>query len=197
MNTKILLSLLLSLGLTFSLASGQNCSSVSNSINQDFTGMAHGSRPACWVTHFPGWTGTFSGVYNGDYRYHLLYNSSGYPTNHAQVKPFYLVMQRCSMHGLLTFSLSQYLNAYPAVRYFDVGTMSDPNNPATFTFFQRIDHQSATPTNFSVDLSSYMGSDQYIAFRTHLSNGNAFSIDNIVWSDPSPFPIVLPPKGPL
>jgi hypothetical protein len=195
MNIKKFTSFAFGLGMAFSFVSAQNCSVLSESINQDFTGMTHGTRPACWVSHHhPTISGTFSGVYNGDQRYYLEWHNGGYPQNSAQVRPFVLAMQRCTMRGPLSFSVWQLFNA-PS-RSLEVGTMSDPNNPATFTPFQTINHFSGTPATYTVDFTGYIGTDKYIAFRSFMSNGNGFSIDNIVWSGPPAVVTpVMPPKG--
>jgi hypothetical protein len=198
MNTKTILSLVLGLGMTFSLSKGQSCTVQASSITQDFTGMSHGSRPVCWVAHHPIIAGeTFSGVYNGDLEYHIHWSNMGGATGGVP-QSFIVAMQRCTVKGPLSFRLKQYPNA--ATLPFEVGTMSDPNNPTTFTSFQTINHYSSTGANFTVDLTGYVGTHEYIAFRAHLTRGSGFSFDNIVWSGPPPIVtppiIILPPKGP-
>ena len=192
MKIKTFAGLVIGLGMALSTVQAQNCSVLSESINQDFTGMAYGARPACWVTHYyPNTPETFSGAYPGDQRYYLEWHNGGAPANVEPVRPFILALQRCTMRGPLSFSVWQLFNA-PS-RSLEVGTMSNPNNPATFTPYQIINHFSGTPATYTVDFTGYVGTDQYIAFRAFLSNGNGFSFDNIIWSGPPA--VVMPPKG--
>jgi hypothetical protein len=198
MNMKTFLSLALGLGMAFSFARGQNCSVQASSITQNFTGMAQGSRPPCWQSHYLNNGNTFSGVYSGESRYWLMYNDGGSPANSLPPLPFTLVMHRCTVKGPLAFELRGYTAG--SSRPLEIGTMSDPNNPATFTTFQTYYWPNSTPTTINCDLTSYVGTDEYIAFRAWLSNGNNYILDNIVWSGPSPIVIppviILPPKGP-
>lgn len=57
-----------------------------------------------------------------------------------------------------------YARASDTVPVLQVGTMTDPANPATFTMFQSV-ALTSTNTLYSVDWSTYAGTDQYFAFK--------------------------------
>ena len=65
---------------------------------------------------------------------------------------------------------------------FEVGTMSDPNNPTTFTPYDTIEY-SATFTwlPFSVLFNDYTGNDQYIAFRAMNGIDVSYLLDNLTF----------------
>lgn len=197
MKFKKFTTLMLGLGMAASFAHAQSCSVLSESINQNFSGMAHGTRPPCWVAHnidIPNYT--FSGVNVNQGNYCIQYFGGVYPVNHAQVRTFVVAMQRCTMRGPLSFTLTWNGYISGVLRPFQVGTMSDPNNPATFVPIETFTTGDFTPMNITVDLTSYVGTNQYIAFRTYLSNHNGWTIDNVTWSGPpAVLTPVLPPLG--
>ena len=196
MKFKKFTSLAFGLGMAFSSVIAQNCSVLSESINQNFSNLAHGTRPPCWVAHTPNIPNyTFNGVSINQSNYHIQFNSAGYPPNNAQVQTFIVAMQRCTMRGPLSFQLT-WAGALGVARPFQVGTMSDPNNPATFVPVETFSLTDFFTHNLTVDFTSYVGTNNYIAFRTYLSNNNGYIIDNIVWSGPPAVVTpVMPPKG--
>jgi hypothetical protein len=196
MKTNILLALLLGLCFTAPRAQAQGCTTQLSTINENFNAIAHGAIPTCWTRHTPSiGSDGFNGTSNTNFRHNMIWlNINGAPDQLAP-KPFILVMQRCTMLGPVSFKLSRTLNTvwqWPV----EVGTMSDPNNPNTFVPLYAYYPTSATQVAYSVDLSGYAGTDEYIAFRAIMSDGNSFTLDDITFSGPPPIaPPALGPKG--
>lgn len=172
----------------------QGCTTKLSSINENFNAIAHGAIPTCWTRHSPsiGANG-FNGASNTDHRHNIIWmDNNGTPDQQSPGK-FILAMQRCTMLGPVSFKLARMSNSvwqWPC----EVGTMSDPNNPATFVPLYAFYPTSATQVTYSVNLSGYSGTNEYIAFRTIMGEGNTFTIDDITFSGPPP--VAPPALGP-
>ncbi|MBK7031509.1 MAG: choice-of-anchor J domain-containing protein [Bacteroidales bacterium] len=63
-----------------------------------------------------------------------------------------------------------------------VGTMTDKADPATFVPFATVVVNASTWTEFTVNFSTYAGTDQYIAFKHPLTTTYSYVyVDNAVW----------------
>jgi hypothetical protein len=190
MNTKMILRLLLSLCLMVTAAQAQNCGVLLETINENFNAIPHNSLPACWTRHTPTVPGNvFNGVAINSLSYQFHWQDTQAPADQLAPKHFVLVMQRSTMKGPVTFKASRQLSSvwqWPV----EVGTMSDPNNPSTFEPLYAFYPTSTIPTTYTANLTNYTGTNQFIAFRTFMSEGHTFTIDDITWSGP---PAVLSP----
>lgn len=152
------------------------CSVAVSSVNENFD--ASTSIPTCWTTHTSG-----SGGGNISILAHASYSMSGINSlrmghaggNTADI--LYAVMPKVTnAQGLLYF----YARTDGGIQL-EVGTMSDPNNKNTFSLFQTISHGSNYQL-FSVDFSTYTGSNQYIAFKYNMPGGKWTVLDNILYT---------------
>ena len=63
----------------------------------------------------------------------------------------------------------------------EVGTITDPADPSTFTMFQAVT-LTTTHTEYTVNFDTYLGSDTYIAFRhPNTSTFDSIYLDDIIW----------------
>ncbi len=146
-------------------------------LDEDFETVADGSVPDCWTALKPG-TSTFadlsvrnrnnSKVFNMD-------NSSSSNGTMILVTPFLTTLSSGN------FSLMLEAQATNGSQDLIVGTMSDPNDVSSFTAFSTLD-LSSNYQNFTVDFSSYSGTDKYIAFSRVMTQAfTQVNIDNIIW----------------
>lgn len=175
MKQFLAIALTMVLLLTGSVLQAQ-CNFQVSTINEDFDAIPDGQRPACWYAHntsIPGGSGNF--VHLGEY-WMWKYAAA------AQTEMFMVVMRNSTVKGPLNFDLKK----YPSGGYltFEVGTVSNPNDPNTFTNFQSISHNSDVPLPCLVDFSSYAGTNKYIAFRCYIANNQGFSFDNVTFTGP-------------
>jgi hypothetical protein len=184
MKIKKILLLLLSLTLVGAAAQAQNCAIRLASINENFSTTPNYAVPTCWTRHSPTVPGTLlNGVSIAHQKYYLYWMDTNGTPNQLAPQSFFLVMQRCTMLGPLSFKLAR-LNGVVWQWPLEVGTMSDPNNPSTFVPIQAYYPTSSTEVTYTMDLSSYAGTNEYIAFRSFVSEGITFTIDDITFSGP-------------
>ncbi len=184
MKTNTLLALLLGLCFTAPSAQAQSCTTQLSTINENFNGIAHGAIPTCWTRHTPSiGSDGFNGVSNTNLRHNMIWmDGNGVPDQLAP-KSFIVSMQRCTMLGPVTFKLARGYNSvwqWP----FEVGTMSDPNDAATFVPLYAFYPTSNVQVAYSVNLSGYTGTNEYIAFRGTMSEGNSFTFDDVTFMGP-------------
>lgn len=158
------------------------CNSQVSTINENFNNVADYQLPNCWKAHYveiPNETGNY--VLSGEYR---IQRFNGGTVNHMG---FVAVMPQSTVKGPVSFDLRKYPNGAPTNQLtLELGTMSNPNDPLTFTPFQSVQYFSSTPHRFTVDFSAYSGTNKYIAFRCALLPGEGFGIDNLTFSGPLP-----------
>lgn len=186
---KIVLLSFLALAL-FSPSLLAQCNPVS-SINENFNSTAYQQRPPCWsgiFQHDPG--ATFNFVYNGEY-WMFHHHSSPNPIAYTMIT----VLPRCTVKGPLTFDMRKMNNFAGTTNDIEIGTMSNPNDHNTFVPFQTVSHISTNVVSKTVDLTNYAGTNEYIAFRTHLPPNSGFIIDNVSWTGP-PVPPLTPVTAP-
>ncbi len=165
------------------------CSGLVSTINENFDAIAYGQRPTCWTgfyTAVPSVTANY--CYNGEYWIQRVNQGAATPEH------FMIVLRQCTMKGPLSFDLRKLPNGGSLA--LEVGSLSNPNDPLTFTQRQVINYNSSIAHRYTVDFTSYAGTNQYIALRAYLLPGQGFAFDNLTWSGP-PAVInpVLPPKG--
>jgi hypothetical protein len=165
------------------------CNGLKSTINENFNAVANGQRPACWTgfyTHVTSVTANYCQA--GEYRIQRINQGAAIPEH------FMVVLPMCTMKGPLSFDLRKYPNSgYLAL---EVGSLSNPSDPMTFTVQQVINYNSSTPLRHTVDFTNYAGTNKYIALRAYLLPGQGFGFDNLTWS--GPLPIITPamsPKG--
>lgn len=169
-----------------SIAGAQNCNTLNSSINENFDSTPNGTRPACWngfYTQVQSQTANYCQA--GEYWIQRINAGANTPEH------FMVVLPRNTVKGPLNFQLKKYPNG--GSLSLEVGTLSNPNDPNSFTNFQTVSSITSSPTQMTVDFSSYNGTSTYIAFRAYLLPGEGFSFDNVVFSGPPP---VLTPANP-
>lgn len=181
MNTKTILRLLLGICLMGSAVQAQNCTTPVTTINENFNTIAHNSIPVCWTRHTPSLPNVFNGVSNTNQRYHFYWMDSNATPDQLSPQHFIAVMPLCTVNGIVTFKLNR-PNLTSVWQWpVEVGTMSDPNNPSTFVPLYAFYSTSNTQVTYTADLTNYVGSNQHIAFRSFMGEGNTFHIDDITW----------------
>jgi hypothetical protein len=165
------------------------CNGVVSTITENFNAIAYGQRPACWNGFYTAGPWTSNYVYNGEYRIQRINQGAAIPEH------FMVVLPQSTVKGPLSFDLKKFPNSGNLA--LEVGTLSNPADPLTFTNFQTINYGSSNALRFTVDFTNYAGTDKYIAFRAHFLPGQGFGFDNLTWTGPlATVPSVLPPKGP-
>jgi hypothetical protein len=183
---KTYLSFFFALLMACTFAEAQNCNTLQSSINENFNSTANGTRPPCWsgfYTQVQSQTANY--VQAGEYWIQRTNTGAAIPEH------FMVVMPRNTVKGPLQFQLKKYPNG--GSLSLEVGTLSNKLDATTFTNFQTVSTITSSPTNMTVDFSSYNGADTYIAFRAYLLPGEGFSFDNIVFSGPPP--VLQPAKS--
>ena len=165
------------------------CNGPVSSINENFNAIGYGQRPSCWNGFYnavPSYTANY--CYNGEYWIQRT-NSGTTLAEH-----FMIVLPQSTMKGPLSFDLRKLPNSGNLT--LEVGSLSDPNDLRTFTLMRALSYGSSTAQRFTVDFTTYNGTDKYIALRAYLLPSQGFAFDNLTWS--GPLPVVtpaLPPKG--
>ena len=182
-TTLLLLFLLAAAGLQ------AQCNGARSTINENFNAIAYGQRPTCWngfYTHVTSVTANY--CYDGEYWIQRINQGAAIPQH------FMIVLPMCTMKGPLSFDLRKLPNAGNLA--LEVGSLSNPNDPLTFTVKQTITYNSSTALRHTVDFTNYAGTNKYIALRAYLLPGQGFAFDNLTWSGPPA--VVTPamqPKG--
>ena len=130
--------------------------------SQNFDGVTAPALPLGW-TSFINSTSTFAAVqtYTSSTPYSVpnhiyIYNSSDTNAKLILISP----MIDVPLNTLRTSFYAKGSSGYTL----NLGTMSDPTNDATFTSFATI-NLTSTYTKYTINLNSYTGSDQYLAFK--------------------------------
>jgi hypothetical protein len=108
MKIRKTIGLLMGLSMAFTAANAQYCMTLVENINQNFSGMPNGGRPVCWLafSHSSA-VSAIHGVSSSDARYHMSWPQGTTPANSTAPGFFELIMQRCTMRGVLTFKLAR------------------------------------------------------------------------------------------
>ncbi len=153
-----------------------SCGALSD-LDENFESVSLGTIPNCWTALKPG-TDFFAdfNVRNINGGKVINMNNSGSSSGSmVLVTPF-----------LTTISAGNYrleleAQATSASQDLIVGTMSNPSDVSSFTAFSTLD-LSTGYQNFTVDFSSYSGTDKYIGFSRVMTQAfTQVNIDNIVW----------------
>lgn len=169
------------------------------SFTENFDGVTTPSLPACWGKFLRGTAGTANvttstASVNSAPNGVLLANSSS--TASADIM---LVSRPLSNTGAGTHRLRFWARNATASQDIEVGTLDNKSSSATFSLVQAIDI-STTYTEYTVDFTSYSGTDPYIAIRRlSTSTFTSVYIDNIVWevipTCDAPSAVVFPTIG--
>lgn len=147
---------------------------------QNFEGNLLGQLPNCWSSAVSGWGEASVVNWNGNFSPKSVNMRVGNLSD-----SIYLVTPQL-IPALSTLNIDFDATKNPGNPILTLGTMTNPNNAATFTPLQTISLQQ-NYQHFSYSFSSYQGTDNYIAFQLKTSD-NMFTevfLDNIV--------IALPP----
>ncbi len=163
------------------------CDPVSD-FSEDFNFIGTGNMPDCWNTIIQ--TGsTFSSIGVSSFEDFTLPNavrmSNGFTTSGDMIA----VSPPLSTLGDGTYWLKLDAVTTNASNNLIIGTLSDPNDAATFTPLETLD-LSTSLQSFEVLFTSYTGSDNFIGFKRELTTtSNSVYFDNVVWEvAPTCFP---------
>jgi hypothetical protein len=153
------------------------CNVPTSTINENFDAILDTRRPPCWTAHN---TNTANG--SGNFVHlHEYWMWKYAPAGPAEM--FMVVLPYSTVKGPVSFDLKKYPNG--GYLDFEVGTLSNPNDPNTFSLFQTIPHNSDVALPCTVNFANYTGSNGYIAFRCYIAPNQGFSFDNLTFTGPS------------
>ena len=155
------------------------------SITENFDATTVPSLPTCWSKILRGSTisataslitiNATANVYSAPNAV-SMYNSGSTATDDIM-----LVSPALSNVGAGTYRLTFYAKNSNAAQDLEIGTLDDNTATANFSVLQTVDI-GTTYQKYTVDFSSYTGTDQYIAFRRlNTSTFTYVYLDNIVW----------------
>lgn len=159
------------------------CSAVAD-FNENFDAVSTPDLPDCWsFIAIENATGTDPSVTtstsadNSAPNGARLYNGSGSLTTPNDV---ILISPVLSNLQAQTHRLKFFADGSPAGDV-EVGTITNPNDPGTFTVLQTV-AITTTHTEYVIDFNSYTGTDSYIAFRhPNTTTFDSIYLDDIVW----------------
>jgi hypothetical protein len=152
---KILLAIIIAC--TFNNVNAQ-CSVATQTVTEDFNSN---TLPTCWTQH-NGFT--FSG-------------NEAWATENNNYPPMLILPKVVNASGILTFKARMNSSFGPPTVY--IGVVSAPGSPASYVNITNFAITNSTMTSYTVNLSSYLGSFQYIALRLPSNNGRRFYIDDV------------------
>ncbi len=160
------------------------CGAMTAPYSQNFDGVTVPNLPSCWNKVVVFTTGTpnvqtTTTTPNSVPNCAQLYNStaSGSGTHLLLVSPQFSDLPS---HTTQIRFWAKFTGSGTGLVH--VGTMTDPANPATFSVFQSIMTLTNTWQEFVIPFSTYVGSNEYIAFKHGLGLTNQYIyIDNVVY----------------
>ena len=168
-----------------------DCGAFTAFYSQDFDGVSNPDVPACWT---PIANGTSTAVRcrtittntpNSTPNQIEMYNSftSGAAQDLMLVSPQFTDIDAGT--NQIRFFAKRNNNTVDL----EIGTMSDPNDPSTFTLFATIDSLTQSHEQYVIEFDNYTGTDEYISFR-HANTATAqyIYIDDFVWEEIPPCP---------
>ncbi len=170
------------------------CVQVS-SISESFDAVTTPALPSCWSKYIsPSYSSetvtTITGTPNSTPNYVSLYSSYASVATDAPM----LISPILSNLGAGTNQLRFFAKGASTNTSVIVGTMTDPTNSSTFTALQTVTGLSTSAwTEYTVSFASYLGANQYIAFRHPLTTTYSYIyLDNVVWE---PIPSCISPTA--
>jgi hypothetical protein len=177
------------------------CAATSD-FTEGFEGLTSGALPDCWTSFNTDPNGFTDAVVtsstlaeNAGSLGVRLYNGSltgiiGSGTTDEGEN--ILISPELSNLGAGTHRLRFFADAGTATSTIEVGTMTDINDPSTFSSLQTVS-PTTTHSEFTVNFDSYTGADTYVAIR-HIFAGtfDSMYIDDMVWEA---IPSCLAPSG--
>lgn len=144
-----------------------------SSFTENFDGVAADELPKGWIVTTTGWAGAYVVAANQHSGANAL-EMSKWGTDYAYTAT--PAVANITLNRLRFWS-----RASAAAVKISVGTMTDPSNSATYTELKLVD-LTTTYAEYTVDFSSYAGSDTYLAFKTPAGSANPYIyIDDVVW----------------
>jgi len=164
------------------------CGALTNPFYENFDATANNVMPYCWFRNVVHSTGAFVGVYDLEplsHPKHLILWNGNAPDANAK-----LIAITPEIQSINQFQISFMAKTNIAGTPLIVGTMSNKNNPATFQAIQTL-NLTANYTEYMVSFTSYVGSNNFIAFahgNPGAGNQNAIFIDNFSLEPPETCP---------
>ncbi|AUC78629.1 hypothetical protein CW736_04120 [Nonlabens sp. MB-3u-79] len=157
---------------------------------ENFDGVSTPNLPVCWNSFSSPVTGTAATVITNTVADNTAPNGvrlySGGLTGNigsgtASEGETILVSPELNNLAAGTHRVRFFADAGTATSTLEVGTITDPSDPSTFTSLSAI-APTTTHSEFIVNFDSYTGTDQYVAFR-HIFAGtfDSMYLDNIAW----------------
>ena len=133
------------------------CTVATPTVSENFNATV---LPTCW-TALNGWSLSGTDIWASE----------------GSFTPMLILPKTDNAKGILTFK-ARMNSAFgpPAVA---IGVVSGTNSPASFVSLHNFNATNAVMTSYTVDLSSYTGSAQYIAIRLPNNNGRRLYLDDI------------------
>jgi hypothetical protein len=161
-----------------------NCAATTATYAQNFDGVSTPNIPSCWNPIAIG--------SNANVRCRTI---TGFTPNSLpnQAELYNSATVGAAEHVIL---VSPQFSDLPAaenqIRFFsrrgtnavdlEIGTMSDPNDPTTFTLYETVTGLTTTHQEFTVTFDNYTGTDEYVAFRHPNTASNQYLfVDDFNW----------------
>lgn len=168
-----------------------DCNPTTAFYEQNFDGVTNPDVPNCWTPIANG-TSTFvrcrtitTNTPNSTPNQIEMYNSA----TAGAAQDLMLVSQQFTDIDAGTNQIRFFAKRNNNPVDLEIGTMSDPNDPSTFTLFATIDTLTQTHEQYVIEFDTYTGTDEYISFRhANTSNTQFIYIDDFVWEEIPPCP---------
>ena len=149
---------------------------------EGFEGIAWGNLPDCWSAVLDGPTiAQYAAVRAVDYDSAVGSNAVEMHANSsAPTDRILLVTPYLSTLSAGTHRLKFYASSSPVAMTLQIGTMNGNTSTATYTEFQPIPLGNGY-AEYTVDFTTYTGTDTYIAFRNISGNYSSVFIDHVRW----------------
>ncbi|AGC76611.1 putative secreted protein (Por secretion system target) [Nonlabens dokdonensis] len=176
-----------------------DCNSFTD-FNENFDGVSTPDLPVCWTSFVTTPAGTTAAVVQTNtaadnspsngvrlYSGSLTGNIGSGTTDEGETV---LISPQLSNLAAGTHRIKFFADAGTATSTLEVGTMTDPTDPATFTLLGSF-APTTTHAEYIQNFDTYTGTDEYIAFR-HIFAGtfDTMYLDDIVWE---PIPSCVAP----
>lgn len=153
-----------------------------SSFTESFETTSFGNVPDCWSAVLAGPTlGQYAAVRAVNYDAAIgnnaveLHANSSEPTDLIMLVSPYVNSLASGTHRLRFYAKSSNIDTP-----FQIGTMNGNTSQATYTPFQSVTVETGY-TEYTIDFTTYTGTDNYIVFRNVAGNYNSIFIDHVRW----------------
>ena len=167
-----------------------NCSPYTAPYSQNFDAETTPDVQACWNAIVSGSTSTYANVQSSTTQSASasnsirFYNSGDTTGEYFLVSPNFLDLDNTKR---IRFSAYQNIGGTDEGDVLEIGTMTDPTDPATYTSYQTIPYADLSEdawVNLTVNFDTYAGTDSYIAIKmTFGATYNYYYFDNFYYED--------------